>query len=871
VARISAVAAAVALIVVAFLTPDSPTGRGAYLLVTGGAAVAAAIGAKRATGNRVAILIAIGLGLSFVGDAIFEAILTSTGEETYASAADLGWLGSYLVIGAALLRLLRDAGRRIDLDGYIDIAAVFVLGLLLQWQLILQGLLEDTSVSVPVRLLWAAYPIGDAALLALLVRVALSRQVRGRASVLLAAGALAWLASDTAYTVPAIAERFAPWLNTGWMAGAGLMAMAAWQVARPDAESDARGTDDAVGYARVAVAVAPLPVPVLIAMTSENANRLVIGGCSLALLAIAAVRAIRLLQVAAEARRQIAAQERFARILAGNSSDAVAILDVDGTIRNDDPGLAALLACPGTSVQGRSMLEFIQDGDRAAAEDAFDRCLAEPGQRNLLELEVRRTDARRTWVAARVVNLLDDPVVGGVLVNLHDISPRKRVERELEHQAFHDSLTGLANRALFSNRVEHAVDRGSRTGRHPAVIFLDLDGFKAVNDTLGHDAGDRLLQQVAARLLESVRDGDTVARLGGDEFAVLVEESLRPLEEAAAVADRALAAIRKPIEIDGQVLPVTASAGLTTGDARSTATTLLRDADAAMYAAKAAGKACWVPYDPEMRAAAAERMELERDLAGALGRHELRLVYQPIVDLDTRDVTGFEALLRWDHPTIGLVAPDRFIPIAEESGLINPIGRWVLMEACSTAARWGRNHLGGGDLTMSVNVSGYQLRHADIAADVEAALTRSGLAASSLVLEITESALVGDIDIAARRLGEVRDLGVRIAIDDFGTGYSSLTYLRRFPVDILKIDRSFVSGIQDGEVPPMVRGLLDLGRTLDLVTVAEGVELDAQAELLHDQRCSHAQGFLFAHPLEPEEVELLLLRSTAAVRGSRSS
>jgi diguanylate cyclase (GGDEF)-like protein/PAS domain S-box-containing protein len=589
----------------------------------------------------------------------------------------------------------------------------------------------------------------------------------------------------------------------------------------------------------------------------------VLGVATVALLAVAALRAVRLLRVLAGARDRIEAQERFARRLAANSSDAVALLDPAGTITNDDAALAAFLGSPGASVQGRSMLDFVHEPDLTTAADSFDRSIAEPGQRHQVEVQVRRSDGRPKWVAARIVNLLDDPAVGAVLVHLHDITGRKRAEDELVHQAFHDSLTGLANRALFLNRVEHAVDRTQRTGRHPAVIFIDLDGFKAVNDTLGHAAGDKLLQEVAARLVLSIRDGDTLARLGGDEFAVLVEESLRPMEEASVVADRVLAAFATPILIDGQGVSVSASAGLATGDDRSTAATLIRDADAAMYAAKAAGKACWVPYDPAMRAGAVERLELEGHLAGALLRRELRLVYQPIIVLDVGKVTGFEALLRWDHPTFGTLTPDRFVPLAEDTGLIRPIGRWVLQEACRTAAQWRRNHLGGEHLTMSVNVSGYQLVHGTLVDDVESALSQSGLDATSLVLEVTETALIGDIDVAAAQLTQARALGARIAIDDFGTGYSSLAYLRRLPVDILKIDRSFVSSFDDLEVPPMVRGLLDLGRTLDLVTVAEGVELDFQAQLLRDHRCTQAQGFYFAEPLEAEEVELLLLQQTA--------
>jgi predicted signal transduction protein with EAL and GGDEF domain len=333
------------------------------------------------------------------------------------------------------------------------------------------------------------------------------------------------------------------------------------------------------------------------------------------------------------------------------------------------------------------------------------------------------------------------------------------------------------------------------------------------------------------------------------------------VQEAERVADRILLALRRPVRLRDQALAVMASLGIAVSDGSSTAASLLRDADVAMYKAKATGKGRRVIYTADMRLAAVERLELESDLADALERGELRLVYQPVVELADERVTGFEALLRWEHPRLGDVPPEKFVPLAEETGVIVPIGRWILGEACRTAARWQAEYPGGGEpLTMSVNVSGRQLVEPGLVDDVTWALESSGLDARSLVLEVTETALVTDVDGAAQRLQALRDLGVSIAIDDFGTGYSSLNYLRRFPVDILKIDRSFIGSITDqDDIPAIVRGLLDLGRTLDLAMVAEGVELDIQRDRLRDEDCRLAQGFLFARPLEQDDAELLVL------------
>jgi diguanylate cyclase (GGDEF)-like protein len=389
-----------------------------------------------------------------------------------------------------------------------------------------------------------------------------------------------------------------------------------------------------------------------------------------------------------------------------------------------------------------------------------------------------------------------------------------------------------------------------------------------VNDSLGHAAGDELLREVSARLVDAVRSSDTVARLGGDEFAVLLEQRHGPIEEAVIVAERILGALTTPVVVEGQPMTVGASIGISVGSPDSNAASLLRDADVAMYRAKAAGRGRWVVHDAGMRAEAAERLRLETDLLGVHACDELRLVYQPVIDLETGEIVSFEALLRWEHPELGIVMPDRFIPLAEANGMILPIGEWVLREACRQLSEWRARYPELASLAMAVNVSGRQVASPFLGDHVVDALRGAGLEPAALTLELTESTLVEDPGSAAARLTALRDLGIRLAIDDFGTGYSSLSYLRQFPLDILKIDRSFISTITEPDhVPAIVRGLLDLGRTLGLTTVAEGVESEIQQDQLRAVGCDCAQGHLFARPLDPDGVEELLATWSLRAQG----
>jgi diguanylate cyclase (GGDEF)-like protein/PAS domain S-box-containing protein len=674
--------------------------------------------------------------------------------------------------------------------------------------------------------------------------------------------------SDFVYVFPA-AESFIVWLDLGWMAGALLMAGAVWQTADTTADAGAAAASERVGAWRVALPFVPLLAPITIEAWSHLK-----GGTShpiptfltaLVLIVLAYARAMTLHRAGERAAGRVRSSERYYRALAANSSDAVVVVDPSGVIMGDNPAIASMLGYEGTSTEGADILGVVHPEDLKAAQAVFSNTLLVPGEVFSTELRVRHADGSVLWLAARAVNLHDDPDVRGVVVNLHDVTDRKTAEEELAHRAFHDSLTGLPNRALFRNRVDHALDRSVRAGIDPAVVYVDLDGFKTINDSLGHEAGDEVLQEVARRLESVVRSGDTVARLGGDEFAVLIEHGSAPIEEVGVVGDRILGALREPVAVRGRRVVAGASLGIAVGDGGTNGTALLRNADIAMYRAKSGGKGRWVRYEPAMHTEANERLQLESDLAGAIASDQLELLYQPLFELETDRVVGFEALLRWHHPGLGLVMPDRFIPLAEENGQIVPIGRWVLQEACRTAARWQANHPSEPRTSMSVNVSARQLGSEDLVGHVAEAMAAVDLDPSTLVLEMTETALIQDPVAVTARLLELRALGVRLAIDDFGTGYSSLSYLRQFPVDILKIDRSFIDTITDlGELPPLVRGMLDLSRTLQLETVAEGIESDVQRQRLREEHCLVGQGYLFARPLVADDAEALLVRAQVA-------
>jgi len=442
-----------------------------------------------------------------------------------------------------------------------------------------------------------------------------------------------------------------------------------------------------------------------------------------------------------------------------------------------------------------------------------------------------------------------------------DISDRKALEARLEHEATHDPLTGLPNRTLLLDRLEMAMGRAHRQHRPLAVLFLDLDHFKVVNDSLGHSTGDQLLSAIAARLTDHLRPGDTVARFGGDEFVIICEELSGP-EEAEEIASRIAASVAESLWIGDSEVYVTASVGIAlASELHHTPEQVLRDADAAMYQAKARGRSRHEVFDSRLRTRALDRLEVESALRRALVRHELRVHYQPVFDLATGAVTGVEALLRWEHPQRGLLLPAEFLRVAEESGLVVPVGSWVMRQACRQIQRLRVEVPGYDNLQVAVNLSARQIGHPYLVDELAKVLADTSVGPDTLVLEITESVLMDDVPANGETLRRLKDLGVRLAIDDFGTGYSSLAYLRRFPVDVLKVDRSFVSGLGvDPEDAAITNAVITLSHTLGLVAIAEGVESPLQRDELIRLGCDQAQGFLLGRPMNPADLADFLIR-----------
>jgi diguanylate cyclase (GGDEF)-like protein/PAS domain S-box-containing protein len=556
-------------------------------------------------------------------------------------------------------------------------------------------------------------------------------------------------------------------------------------------------------------------------------------------------------------REEMSISEQRFRTLVSNSSDVFLIMSSDGTVTYQSPAIERVLGYPQDERVGRQIFELTHPDDIGFVQTVIRELMLSPNAQRTVELRSRHADGSWRTLEATARNMVMDPAIGGVVVNYRDITERKILESQLIHQAFHDPLTGLANRALFIDRVSHALRRrGDTTGI--AVLFMDLDDFKTVNDSLGHGAGDQVLMAVSERLLACVRPEDTVSRLGGDEFAVLIEDG--PTTTAGDVAERFIAALRTPFEVAGKQAHLSASIGIAFngGEVRS-ADDILRNADVAMYTAKGRGKGRVETFELSMHAAVVARLELRADLEHALERGEFRLRYQPVFAIAGGGLHSFETLLRWRHPQRGEVLPNDFVPLAEETGLIVPIGRWVLEKACEQAKAW----VDGGrpELRVSVNVSSRQLREAEFVAWVAEALTRSGLDPDRLILELTESGIMQDDE---GRLHALRAMGVHLALDDFGTGYSSLSHLARFPIEILKIDHSFTAQLgTDGEDSALIRSVIQLASAMELTTVAEGIERQDQLDRLKEMGCTYAQGYLLARPMDA-------IRATALVNSAPS-
>ena len=559
--------------------------------------------------------------------------------------------------------------------------------------------------------------------------------------------------------------------------------------------------------------------------------------------------------------------ERF-RSLVHNSASILWLLDRSGTVQSVSAAVTRMLGHDQALVEGHPLEDLVVQADRSALQTALSAALdggpSEEGP-TIVEVDLRRRDGGvPVPCELSIVNLLDDPTVNGLVVSAHNITKLRSTRDALERLATRDPLTGLPNRKLILDRIEQMQKRGRRTGHDGAVLFIDLDRFKDVNDSLGHRVGDDVLRQAAIRFQSALREADSIGRLGGDEFIVLVEGS--DAHNAAAAAQRLLESLAVPFAVHSAARPqltISASIGIVSG-AYASAEDLLMDADVALYEAKAAGRNRAVRFEPHMRGEFRTRIELERDLRLALESGEFFVVYQPVVQLNDGTVQSMEALLRWRRPSGLVVGPDAFIPALEESGLIVEVGAFVLREACRQTRLW---YEAGLPTAVSVNVSPRQFETGTLVDEIQAALELSGLDPTALILEMTETTLMRDSYESTLRLRALKDLGIRLAIDDFGTGYSSLAYLQQFPVDILKIDRTFILGAAtDAASTALVHALIELGSALGLKTVAEGIETVDQLMRLKQEGCDAGQGFYFSRPLEAPDAERFLAAASDSTR-----
>ena len=846
-----------------YLADAGPFGSAGTFHLIGLASVAAILVGSRLhlPGRRMPwLLFALGLALFVAGDAIAYSSDALGG--SLLSLADWLYLAVYpcLVTGILILVRRRAPGR--DRDGLIDSLVISIGVGVLSWAFLMAPYARDGSLDLVTKLTSVAYPLADVLLLAVAVRLAVGAERRDRALLLLALAVFALLVTDSLYGWMLLhGVEPTRLLDGGWILFYALWGAAALHPSMRSLSELSLADSSPLGRGRLALlASATLIVPTVEAVQYGLGLPIdvpVMVASGVALFGLVAVR------MAGLVRRHEASEARFGSLVR-NSSDVVTVLAPDTTIRYASPAAERILGYEPHELVGRKLAYLVHPDDREELVAFVGRGVQHEGTHPVpMEFSLRR--AERTWIRVEALrtNLLHDPNVGGVVLNTRDISERKAFERQLQHLAFHDTVTDLANRALFRDRVEHALERQQRGGLPVAVLFLDLDDFKTVNDSLGHAAGDALLREVGGRIRTAIRAADTAARLGGDEFALLLED----VDEAtvADVADRIMHSLETPFALESKEVFVRASMGIAFGDADLAgprgAEELLRNADVAMYTAKENGKARYQVFEPDMHESVLRRLELKADLQRAVEAGEFALRYQPIIRLETGEITGVEALVRWEHPERGTIPPDEFVDLAEDTGLIVPIGAFVLEQACRDAVALHALHPDGPPLEMSVNLSARQLQRPAIVDDVRCVLEATGLAPELLVLEITETAVMGDLDASILRLHELKALGVRLAIDDFGAGYSSLTSIRRFPVDILKVDRTFVDGItDDGEVAALTGAIIELAAILALHPVAEGIERPDQLARLVALGCEQGQGFLFARPAPLAEVERLLAR-----------
>jgi diguanylate cyclase (GGDEF)-like protein/PAS domain S-box-containing protein len=786
------------------------------------------------------------------------------------SLADAFYLVAYPLLLAGLFLVVRPRERRSAPEGLIDAAIVATGAGVVIWIFVVHRY-EQAAAHSMAALVAMVYPLMDVLLVGMLARVLFAAGRRTVSYYLLVLGVLGLLAADIGHAVliGQASQAGSPWA-VGWLlsylliGAAGLhpsMAHGSQAAGEAGLPAEAASRRLSISRLRLLAAVALVPFAVFAGVRAfggqVDETEIMVGTSILFVLVLtrmsSLLREIELKTV--EIKRQRA---RF-QSLVQNSSDVITVVDPRGIVHYQSPAIGPVFGHDPAAVIGTEVADLLHPDDRSSAFASFARVLADPSQMASFASRFRHADGSWRNCETAVTNLVPDPSVGGLVLNTRDVTERIGLEQQLKHLAFHDPLTDLGNRMLFTDHVQRALSRGRRTGTPLAVLFLDVDEFKAVNDGLGHPAGDQLLVTIAERLRGCVRAGDTVARFGGDEFAILLEDLAEP-SLVIEVADRIMQVLRQPVLINGREVLANVSMGVTVSqDAQEDADVLLRDADAAMYLAKSNGKSRYEVFERSLHVAALERVEMEADLRRAVQRQEFVLHYQPVVELATGRVAGVEALIRWMHPRKGMVPPLEFVPIAELTGLIVPIGRWAMEEACRQMARWHHDHPSEPGRSLSVNLSARQLQEPGVVGDIASILAATDLDPRQLVLEITESVFLRDTEGTLRLLQELRALGVGLGLDDFGTGYSSLSYLHRFPIDVLKIDKSFIDGVVESpERAALVAGIVRLGQSLDLRLVAEGIETPEQRDRLRDMGCPLGQGFYFAKPLEGPSIEHIL-------------
>jgi diguanylate cyclase (GGDEF)-like protein/PAS domain S-box-containing protein len=808
----------------------------------------------------------------------YSALTTS---ETWGAWPDVVWVGYYPLTAAALGVLYFELGGRLNTTRLLVDFATLVVGFgALLWFTALAPLTRMPAEELASNWAAASYGIGNGLIIVAAALVAM--QITDWK----AERAISWLLLAIVTTLIADLLWVHAELRDGYEIGAAIdliyPAYYLFMVLSADAQRNERpqlSTRGLQGDLRGSLPVVALMVGVVALLSdrldlAEGDSPLLVGVVLVATVLVVVSQALATRELVG-LHREVATRRFDERLteLVRRSSDMIAICDRHGVIRYASPSSEQLLGVEPGELAGHK-LDDVLGPEAPHVRAVFDKVLATPHSEQTAMFSIPQREGEKRSFKMVIANLLHVDSIRGVTLNIRDITDATRLNDKLRTLAFHDPLTLLANRSLFTDRVHQAI-RHIEDGMTPAVLFIDLDNFKTVNDSLGHGAGDQLLRGFAHRLVQCTRAGDTVARLGGDEFAVLIDHA--PNEEAAmAVAKQILDACRQPFEIEGRPLRVGASVGLALSDRVSTVERLMRNADAAMYAAKSQGKGHAAVFQPEMLRAARRRMRIENELAAAIEEGQLEAHYQPIVDLNSRHLVGVEALMRWRHPTRGLVLPGEFIPLAEETGQIVAMTQWILQRACADAAQMQREIDHGEGLRVSVNVSSRYLNHGNVVADVRAALAEHRLRPDCLILEVTESLLLENSSQLERTFAELKMLGVRLALDDFGTGYSSLAYLHRFPIDILKIDRTFVERLAmhasdaDGvDAVALARAILSLAEALGLDTVAEGIEHEEQRDTLLQLGCRTGQGYSFGKAMPVAEVlEAAVTRRRSVMAGN---